>query len=318
MACIVRSVYTAGLAATDWSWATLWMDFDNDGRKDLFISNGIPKRMNDIDYVNFVSNEEVQSRINSNMDEKDMALIDKFPEIKLPNKFFTNNGELSFTDDENRIEGNEPNFSNGAVYADFDNDGDLDIAVNNINAEALLYENQSAKAGDHSSLKLKLEGPAGNRNAIGSRVILFSGKEIKTWDKFPVRGFISSMETDLLVGMKHTIVDSMFLLWPDNHYQRILPDSTKAEMSFRYTSGLPVFDFASIRNFYPMMGAPVTDMTKETGIGYFHTENRFAEFDREPLLPHMFSTESPALAVGDMNKDGLDDVFIGTAGIKRM
>jgi hypothetical protein len=147
------------------------------------------------------------------MDDKNMALISKFPEIKLPNKFFTNQGGLSFRDDENRVEDNAPSFSNGAVYADFDNDGDLDIAVNNINAEALLYENQAAVAGDHSSLRLKLEGPAYNRNAIGSRVVLYSGKEIKTWDKYPVRGFISSMETDLLIGLKNTKIDSMFFVW---------------------------------------------------------------------------------------------------------
>jgi hypothetical protein len=304
----------SGIAATDWSWAPLWMDFDNDGRKDLFISNGIPKRMNDIDYVNFVSNEEVQQKINSNsMDEKNMALISKFPEIKLPNKFFSNNGDLSFTDDETRVEGNEATYSNGAVYADFDNDGDLDIAVNNINAEALLYENQAAIAGSHSSLQLKLEGPAGNLNAIGSRVILFSGKEIKTWDKFPVRGFISSMESDLLIGLKNTRVDSLLLVWPDNSYQRIAPDTLKGVMTVQYKAGLPLYDFARIRNFYPPEGPVVTDITKETGIEFGHTENRFAEFDREPLLPHMFSTEGPALAIGDMNKDGLDDVFLGTA-----
>ena len=304
----------SGVAATDWSWAPLWMDFDNDGRKDLFISNGIPKRMNDIDYVNFVSNEEIQQRINSNsMDDKNMALISKFPEIKLPNKFFTNQGGLAFRDDENRVEDNAPSFSNGAVYADFDNDGDLDIAVNNINAEALLYENQTAKKEDHASLRLKLEGPTGNLNAIGSRVILYSGKEIRTWDKYPVRGFISSMETDLLIGLKNTKIDSMFFVWPDNHFERIVPDTLKGEMTLRYTTGLPVFDFSRIRDFYPLTTSPVTDITKSTGIDYLHTENRFAEFDREPLLPHMFSTESPALAVGDLNNDGLDDVFIGGA-----
>ncbi len=304
----------SGVAATDWSWAPLWMDFDNDGRKDLFISNGIPKRMNDIDYVNFVSNEEIQQRINSNsMDDKNMALINKFPEIRLPNKFFLNQGDLSFSDADARIEGNAPSFSNGAVYADLDNDGDLDIAVNNINAESLVYENQTAKPGEHASLRLTLDGPAGNRNAVGSRVILFSGKEIKTWDKYPVRGFISSMETDLLIGLKHTRVDSMFLIWPDNHYQRIQPDTLKGAMKFSYTKGLPVFDFSRIRNYYPLTAAPVADITATTGIDYLHTENKFAEFDREPLLPHMFSTEGPALAVGDMNHDGLDDLFFGSA-----
>lgn len=304
----------SGIAATDWSWAPLWMDFDNDGRKDLFISNGIPKRMNDIDYINFISNTEIQQRISSNsMDEKNMALINKFPEIKLPNKFFSNQADLSFTDEANRIEGDEATFSNGSVCADFDNDGDLDIVVNNINATALLYENQSAKAGHPGSLRIHLEGPAGNVNALGSRVILFSGKEIRTWEKNPARGFLSSMETDLLIGIKNTRIDSMYLVWPDNRCSKIKPDTSLASLKISYQPGLPLFDFNSIRNFYTLTGPPVTDITRETGLNYLHTENRFAEFDREPLIPHMFSTESPVVAVADINKDGLDDIFIGSA-----
>ena len=118
----------SGVYATDWSWAPLWMDFDNDGKKDLFISNGIPKRMNDMDYVNFVSNEEIQKKINSNtIADQDMALVNKFPEIKIPNKFYRNSGQMVFVDEQNNIQNNQPTYSNGAVYADLDNDGDLDV-----------------------------------------------------------------------------------------------------------------------------------------------------------------------------------------------
>ena len=120
----------SGVYATDWSWAPLWMDFDNDGLKDLFISNGIPKRMNDMDYVNFISNQEIQNKISSNkMDEKDMALVNKFPEIKTPNRLFKNNGNMAFSDVNPQVDNDKPTYSNGAVYADFDNDGDLDIVV---------------------------------------------------------------------------------------------------------------------------------------------------------------------------------------------
>jgi hypothetical protein len=123
----------AGVFATDWSWAPLWMDFDNDGLKDLFVSNGIPKRLNDIDYVNYVSNSEIQQKIRDNqLGESDMALIDKFPQIKLPNKFFHNKGNAFFEDMSGSISGDAPTFSNGSVYADLDNDGDLDVIVNNI------------------------------------------------------------------------------------------------------------------------------------------------------------------------------------------
>ena len=134
----------AGVYATDWSWSPLWVDFDNDGWKDLFVSNGIPKRLNDIDYIIYVSNTEIQDKIREGrMQEKDMALIEKFPQIKLKNKFFKNGGEAKFEDLKEKIQDDVPTYSNGAIYADLDNDGDLDIVVNNINDAALIYENKS-------------------------------------------------------------------------------------------------------------------------------------------------------------------------------
>ena len=138
----------SNIYATDWSWATLWMDFDNDGLKDLFVSNGIPKRLNDIDYINYVSNDEIQSKIRANqIGEKDMALIDKFPQIKLPNRFFRNKGDAAFDDMGEFIGNDRSTYSNGAVYADLDNDGDLDIIVNNIDEPALVYRNTSNDKG---------------------------------------------------------------------------------------------------------------------------------------------------------------------------
>jgi hypothetical protein len=151
----------SGVFATDWSWAPLWMDFDNDGKKDLFVSNGIPKRMNDMDYVNFISNEEIQRKINSNtIADQDMALVNKFPEIKIPNKFFHNGGQLLFSDEENRIQNNQPTYSNGAIYADLDNDGDLDIVVNNIDEPVMVYENKTNNGTTQKPyLELNLKGP---------------------------------------------------------------------------------------------------------------------------------------------------------------
>ncbi len=304
----------SGIAATDWSWAPLWMDFDNDGLKDLFVSNGIPKRLNDIDYINFVSNTEVQQRIISNdMKQKDIALIDKFPEIKLPDKFYRNNGNLSFIDEKDRISGSKPTFSNGAVYADLDNDGDLDIVVNNIDATALLYENKNDSANKISSLQIKLKGTPQNKNAIGARVIMYAGKKIRTYEKFPVRGFMSSMEVPLLIGLKNTEVDSMFVVWPDNKYQSVSFSPGTFTVTIAYQNNLPEFDYGNISNNYKNTARRVLDITKDVGLEYLHKENHFVEFDREPLIPHMVSTEGPALAVGDINHDGLEDVFIGSA-----
>jgi len=304
----------SGVAATDWSWGPLWIDFDNDGWKDLFIANGIPKRMNDIDYINFISNGEVQQKINeNNMQDKDMSLIDKFPEIKLPNKFFRNNGELSFTDAGDSINGNVPTFSNGSVFADLDNDGDLDIVVNNMDAPVLLYENKTSQAGSNSSLRINLTGSTANRNAVGAKAIVYAGTEIRTYEKFPVRGFMSSMENPLLIGLKNKPVDSVLLIWPDNTYQKIDSIYSKPAVTLVYQPGLPLFDYQRLTNHNKSPVLSMTDITVAANINYLHQENRFVEFDREPLIPHMISAEGPALAVADINHDGLEDVFIGAA-----
>ena len=162
----------AGVAATDWSWSPLWFDFDNDGVKDFFISNGIPRRMNDIDFINFISNQEIQEKMRSpNSEQKDIDLMTRSPQIKIPNKFFKNSNEMQFTDLGKQIENDKNTYSNGAVYADFDNDGDLDVVVNNIDDAAMLYENKSADNKTRAFVEIKLKGPSQNINALGSKII---------------------------------------------------------------------------------------------------------------------------------------------------
>jgi enediyne biosynthesis protein E4 len=302
----------SGIAATDWSWAPLWVDFDNDGLKDLFISNGIPKRMNDIDYVNFVSSEEIQQKItNDDMKGKDISLIQKFPEIKIPNKFFRNTGNLSFQDEENAIDGNFPTYSNGAVYADLDNDGDLDIVVNNINDRAMIYENKCDDL-KKQFLDLNLTGSAGNRAAVGAMAVVFTGNQTRTYENFPVKGFLSSMQVSLHIGLKNTTIDSIVLVWPDRTYQKITPVTTNS-LKLVYEKGLPAFDFSTLTRQQVNTTLPVMNVTSRVGMNFVHHENRFVEFDREPLTPRMLSAEGPAISVADINKDGLEDVYIGAS-----
>lgn len=304
----------SGVSATDWSWAPLWFDFDNDGNKDLFVSNGIPKRLNDIDYVNYVSNEEVQAKIREGrMDDREMNLIEKFPQIKLPNRFFLNKGSASFADAGDSVENNRSTYSNGAVYADLDNDGDLDIVVNNIDEPAMVYRNNTAgEKKTNRYLRLELMGADKNIRAIGATAIVYSGNTVHVYEKYPVRGFQSSMEIPLHIGLTNVSVDSILLIWPDRTFQRVsITDSTR-KVRLDYNPGLPVFNKASLRVFSERV-QQAGDLTQESGLGWMHRENPFVEFNREPLIPRMISTEGPALAVADINHDGLEDVFIGAA-----
>ncbi|RYF86200.1 MAG: CRTAC1 family protein, partial [Chitinophagaceae bacterium] len=231
----------SGIAATDWSWSPLWIDFDNDGLKDLFISNGIPKRMNDIDYINFVSNEEIQKKLAPGQNKgNNLEMIEKFPRIKIRNKFFRNNGSLAFSDIGSGIRNAKETYSNGAVYADFDNDGDLDIVVNNIDEAAHLYRNNNtdatitgqttaaAQSGKASlsvtndtlaalpSFTVSLVGDSLNRQGIGSKLIVCADGAIRLYEKFGVHGFQSSTNIPFHVGLRNTKIDSILLVWPDN------------------------------------------------------------------------------------------------------
>jgi hypothetical protein len=304
----------AGVYATDWSWAPLWMDFDNDGMKDLFISNGIPKRMNDMDYANFVSDGEIQRQMKDNGGTgKDLALVNKFPEIKIPNKFYRNNGNMQFEDVNTAVANDMPTFSNGAVYADLDNDGDLDVVVSNINDPVLVYENKSNDKKNELYTDVRLKGAANNINAIGAKLVLFANKGIRTYENNPVKGFLSSMQQPFHIGLSGTQVDSAFLIWPDNSYQPITIQGKEQQLLFTYKTGLPQFNYALITSHWKNETLPVQDITAETGLNYVHQENPFIEFNREQLIPHMVSTEGPALAVADINHDGLEDVFIGSS-----
>jgi len=303
----------AGVSNTDWSWAPLFADFDNDGYKDLFISNGIPKRLNDIDYVNFITNEEIQKKIKADkVDEQQMAIQEKFPQIKLPNKFYKNTGDAKFTDCSKQIKNDKATYSNGAIYADLDNDGDLDVVVNNIDDDAMLYENHANDKKDKPWLELKLAGPARNRNALGAKVVVFAGAETRVYEKNPVHGFLSSMEIPMHLGLAKSTIDSIVVVWPGNGFQKVnaIADTV---LTVSYQPNLPAFDYGRITGRWNNPATPMQDITAQSGLTFAHHENFFHEFDREPLLPHMLSTEGPGMAIADINHDGMDDVFIGAA-----
>jgi enediyne biosynthesis protein E4 len=302
----------AGVHASDWSWSALWTDFNNDGDKDLFISNGIPKRMNDIDYINFVSNEELQVKLKTNtVSDKEIALSNKFPEIKIPNQFYLNKKNFSFTNLEDSIEKNLSTFSTSAAYADFDNDGDIDIVVNNIDDEALIYKN-NANEKKQSFINIELQGDSANLNAIGAKVVLYTNQGRQFFESTPVHGFQSSMQVPIHIGLGNTTIDSVIVIWPNNQYEKIncrINQLTRVRYSKKYN----FFEYTSLtlKNIYDKV--QWKDITASTNLNYIHQENEFNEFIREQLLPKMNSTDGPALAIGDVNGDNLDDVFVGAS-----
>lgn len=313
----------SGIYATDWSWSPLFMDFENDGYKDLFISNGIPRRMNDIDYVNFrMADEDVKWKTGTNMlEDGDLGFIEKMPQIKIRNAFFANQKNLRFANVEPRVKNNHTSYSNGSVYADFDNDGDLDIVVNNIEDAPFFYKNLSReKAGKSSGdfLSFNLQGSEKNTFAVGARVLVFKkdGGKI-TAENFPVRGFQSSAQIPLHVGVgSASEVDSVLVVWPDRTYETLPNPVFNQVQKFEWKPNLPDFDFSKMKT-KPAKFIDFQDITSQTGIDFSHKENDFVEFNRELLIPNMVSSEGPALAVGDVNGDGLDDVFFGSSKKKR-
>ena len=305
----------AGVAATDWSWSGLIADLDLDGYKDIFIANGIKRRSNDLDYINYVSSEAVQSRLAGNLTEEDLLLTEKMPEVKIPNAAFRNKGDLSFEDVSQSWGLNQDSFSNGATYADLDGDGDLDLVTNNINQTAFIYKNLtiSGDKADNNYLKIKLNGKGGNRFGIGAKIIIPKKEQTITFEHFPTRGYQSAVSDDLTVGLgKDQYIDTLIVVWPDHSFQELHQVKVNQVLSLNQADAQGKWSFNS-----PTNNLPFTDLSTEISVPYVHHENNFVEFNRESLIPHMASTEGPKIAVGDVNGDGLDDFFVGGAKRQR-
>ena len=295
----------AGISATDWSWSPLLADLDNDGWRDLFVTNGYLRDITDLDFVTF--NDSYAREGNRSPEEINQYLrkgAPKMASVDKPNRFFRNHQDLTFEDKTAAWFGDEPSLSNGAAYADLDRDGDLDLIVNNIDQPAYILQNNTANA--HFA-QIKLTGPAQNPFGLGADITLFGNGLTQTYHQAVTRGYQSSGDYLIHFGLgAANQIDSLRVVWPDGKSQTqktppidqlITLDYGKAQRSQYRPRSLP-----------PTL---LTDVTRAVGIDFVHQEESYLDYNQEPLLPHKFSQQGPKLAAGDVNGDGLDDFFVG-------
>ncbi len=309
----------AGMAATDWSWSPLLADYDNDGQKDLFITNGIVHRPNNLDYAKYASDDSLRYAVETAQSLDDRA-IKLMPDGKVHNFMYRGRPNLTFDDKSTAWGFSTPTFSNGAAYADLDNDGDLDLVTNNINDPAGVYRNDANEISpDNNYLKIRLNGTAGNRFGVGAKVILKYGKDStgqaisQVQQLMPTRGFESSGPMELVFGLgQQTVIDSLIVIWPNQKMDVRRNVKTSQLLTLKQVDAQ--VDATDFRYTAPIAQPLFVAQTGADSLPYRHQENRnFYDFVREPLMPFQVSTEGPHLAIGDVNGDGLADIYAGGA-----
>lgn len=303
--------FYAGVAATDWSWGALTFDMDNDGWKDIFVSNGIYKDLTNQDYIEFLANRENMEKIaqGKKFDFKDFT--DQMKSTPVSNYAFINNKNLTFSNRSAELGLDKESFSNGAAYGDLDNDGDNDLVVNNVNMPLFIYKNNADKSTENHFIQISLKGDSQNKNGIGSTVKTFSKDFPTTYYHQPARGFQSSIPPNqITIGLgKNMVIDSLRIIWPDGKYQIV--KNVKADSVYMYT-------YSKDNPEYVYQTENPKVLFKESTAGLFdnapkHIENDFIDFDNERLMLQMLSTENPYMAKGDLNADGLEDFYFGNS-----
>ena len=301
--------FYAGITNTDWSWAPLFADFDNDGLKDIFISNGIYGATNNMDFINFISTKDNQRLINKGMTTKDMRLIDKIPKISTPNYIFKNTGNLGFKKMNGSWLNTKPTFSNGAIYADLDNDGDLDLVVNNLNEPSSIFKNTSKPK---TYLKIRFKGLLKNTQGIGAKVTCYNKGKLQYAENFTTRGYLSSVAPEIHFGFD-TIqqIDSLKVIWPNHHVQVLKKVKTNQTITLHeQNSKLNAIHFSSKKYQSYLKNIPSKLKYKDSDFPSYG-------FAREPLIPFMQSNLGPHISIADVDKNGYDDVFIGGSKQKK-
>lgn len=296
----------AGVSASDWSWGALFFDADNDGYSDIFVCNGVNRDVIDLDFMEFFANDIIQKMVLTGKKENVEEVLKHIPRTPLKNKMFRNRGDLRFDDVGDNWGFTTPTYSNGAAYADLDNDGDLDLVVNNENQEASIYRNRAREQNGHHFISFMLQGMGMNQFAIGSKIHVYRNKEILYRELVPSRGFQSSMEYRQTIGLgSNAKIDSVIITWPNGKQSKLFNPAVDQLHTLKQDDSRDSQNKADhVEPFF---------QTRLFTAALAHKEDDFEDFYYERNLPMMLSREGPALAVADVNGDGLEDLYLGGA-----
>lgn len=312
----LETAYFSGVAASDWSWGALVLDADNDGLSDIFVCNGIYHDVTDQDFIDFFANDVIQKMALTGKKEEINDVISKMPSVPIPNMMFHNRGGLKFDNAAPEWGLDQPSFSNGSSYADLDNDGDLDMIVNNVNEEAFVYRNNAReiKPANHY-IGFSLQGEGQNTYALGAQVKIFSGGSIISREVVPSRGFQSSVDYRIIAGLGTQPVDSVWITWPSARKDSAtLPARMLTRLIAPKTDSVYRIAQSTAGSMFPAPEARFQPLLQPVANSFIaHTEDDFNDFYYERNLPMMLSHEGPRTAIADVNNDGLDDLFIGGA-----
>jgi len=290
----------SGIAATEWSWAPVIADYDNDGLKDIFISNGIKGATNDLDFISFIANDNIQRRLAKGMSAEDLAMTKEIPEKKVSNYFYKNKNGLQFENTSEKWVEQPKSFSHGAIAVDLDNDGDLEIVTNNVDEAPFIYHNTTDTI---NHLKLRFKGHQQNTQGIGVKTILYTQDSIQTATNFPTSGYLSTQAPELHFGLnKLKKIDSLKIIWPTGETQIIREVAVNQTLTILY-------EYANLLNTTHDTPEKVFD-TVAPNLPFKHIDYETKDFNISPLTPYAQSNEGPNISVIDFNNDGLQDVFI--------
>ena len=301
-----ETAYLSGIAATEWSWSPIVADYDNDGFKDLYITNGILGATNDMDYINFISNEKIQKQLATEKSQRNLELSKQIPQKKVKNYFYKNNQDKTFKNVTSTWASHGNSYSNGGTSVDLDNDGDLDLVINNINEDAFVLENSLDQNSQNSYLKIKFKGNSTNIFGIGTTVKAYYQNKVIVEENYTTKGYLSSVEPKIHLGLGDAkVIDSLEIIWSTNAHETLRDIKPNQEIVVYYKNALKNYSYEALGK------QPSFFVNKDSIVDFKHKDLQSLEFNRDQIIPYASTNLGPHIAVSDINNDGLEDFFIG-------